>query len=185
MKILDSLVVLCAVVLVDACGENADDSHRQEQVIDGFYQQHIKNPSSGLPGQEELQQLQPFLSSALFALLRKAAEAQDRYHASAAMALPPLVDGDLFTSLFEGATTFTFDSCDSDKLRASCLVRLRHAYGSDHSNGPSHESWRDQLLLVKENQQWRIDDIEFIGNEQSSHREYLSDTLNSIITDYP
>lgn len=37
------------------------------------------------------------------------------------------------------------------------------------------------MLLVRENRQWRIDDIEFIGNDQSSQREYLTDNLSDAI----
>ena len=112
MKIFTSLAALLAVALVTACGETPDDSHLQEKVINGFYQQHIKTHSLGIPGPDELRQLQPFLSPVLFALLSKASDAEARYHAGATdHALPPLVDGDLFTSLFEGATSFALDSC--------------------------------------------------------------------------
>jgi hypothetical protein len=86
----------------------------------------------------------------------------------------------LFTSLFEGASTFKVDSCESDDAHASCQVRFTYKGG----NGGDEEKWKDKLLLVREDKQWRIDDIEFLGSDQSSQREYLTDTLSSIINEF-
>jgi len=182
MKIFPRLITLSAVVLLAACGGTTDDSRHQEQVISGFYQQHIKSHHPGIPGEDELKQLQPFLSQALFVLLSKAADAEAKYHAATETPQPPLVDGDLFSSLFEGATALSVDSCEDNSNRSACLVHFRYIPSEGDNKG--NESWHDKLLLVKENQQWRIDDIEFLGSGQSSQREYLTDTLNSIITDY-
>lgn len=183
MRILTCLAALSAAVFASGCGETPNSNRQQEKVINGFYQQHIKNHSNGIPGPDELKQIQPYLSQALFALLSKASDIEVRYHAAAATPVPPLVDGDLFTSLFEGATSFSLDSCESEESRATCLVRMRHTASADEKNS-SDERWTDKLLLIKENQQWRIDDIEFVGNDQSAQHEYLSDTLNSVINDY-
>ncbi|WP_034298374.1 DUF3828 domain-containing protein [Herbaspirillum sp. RV1423] len=180
MKIFTRLAALSTVAFAAACGEPPDDTRSQEQVISGFYQQHLKTHSPGIPGADELKQLQPFVSQALFKLLSQASETEAKYHAAATEPVPPLIDGDLFTSLFEGATSFKLDSCESEDNRASCHVRFTHAGG----NGGDDEKWKDKLLLVKENNQWRIDDIEFLGSGQSSQREYLSDTLSSIVNEY-
>jgi hypothetical protein len=180
MEIFTRLAVLSTLALVTACGDPQDDTRLQEQVINGFYQQHLKTHSPGIPSADELKQLQPFLSQTLFSLLSQAADIDARYHAAAESLVPPLVDGDLFTSLFEGATSFAVDSCEHEGDHASCLVRFRYA-GNTGDNKGVNESWKDKLLLIKQQQQWRIDDIEFIGSGQSSQREYLTDTLDSII----
>ena len=67
---------------------------------------------------------------------------------------------------------------------AKAVARLHHENILEiyaYSEEGADESWNDKILLVKEGQQWRIDDIEFIGNDQSSQREYLSDTLADTI----
>jgi len=102
MKIFTRLAALSTIALVTACSGPPDDTQLQEQSISGFYQQHLKNHSPGIPNADELRQLQPFLSPALFALLSQASETEIKYHAAAEDPVPPLVDGDLFTSLFEG-----------------------------------------------------------------------------------
>lgn len=185
MKILTRLAALSAVAFAAGCGEPPDDTHLQEKVISGFYQQHLKTHSPGIPSADELKQLQPFVSQALFKLLSQASETDIKYHAAATDPVPPLVDGDLFTSLFEGASTFKVDSCESDDAHASCQVRFTYK-GSSGSGGKGdeEEKWKDKLLLVREDKQWRIDDIEFLGSDQSSQREYLTDTLSSIINEF-
>jgi len=180
MKILTRLAVVSIVAVAAGCGEPPDDTHLQEKVIAGFYQQHLKTHSPGIPSADELKQLQPFVSQALFKLLSQASETEVKYHAAATDPLPPLVDGDLFTSLFEGATAFKVDSCESDDAHASCQVRFSYKGGK----ADEEEKWKDKLLLVREDKQWRIDDIEFLGSDQSSQREYLTDTLSSIINEF-
>lgn len=179
MKIFTRLATLATVALASACSEPTDDTRMQELVINGFYQQHLKTHSPGLPSEEELRQLRPFVSDALFQLLSQTTEIDARYHAAAAEPIPPLVDGDPFTSLFEGATSFEIEPCNTEDAHASCRVNFTHADGDGED-----EHWEDKLLLVRENQHWRIDDIQYIGNGQSSQQEYLTDMLNSIIKQY-
>lgn len=163
------------LLALTACSDTGGDEQQQADVVTRFYRIHLQNHAPGLPSADELRQYQPLVSRALYTLLNDAEAADSRYHAALGPQAAPLIEGDLFTSLYEGATSFAVQSCDSDAQRASCQVALR--YQKDGAD----ESWNDKILLVRENQQWRIDDIEFIGNDQSSQREYLSDTLTDAI----
>ncbi|MCA1324857.1 DUF3828 domain-containing protein [Herbaspirillum sp. alder98] len=170
-----ALCAMVAALLLGGCHNFSGDEQRQADVVDNFYRIHLKANAPGLPSPEELQQLQPLVSRALHTLLTRAEAAESRYHGLAGNQAPPLVEGDLMTSLYEGATGFSVESCETDQQRASCQVQFRYRKeGSD-------EAWSDKVLLVQEERQWRIDDIEFIGLDQSSHREYLSDTLSDAI----
>ncbi|MFJ3058636.1 DUF3828 domain-containing protein [Herbaspirillum sp. NPDC087042] len=167
---------LCSLMLaLGGCDHFSSDEQRQAEVVGNFYRIHLQIHAPGLPSADELKQFEPLLSHALYTLLTETEAADTRYHAALGNQAAPLIDGDLFTSLYEGATSFAVQSCDSDAQRASCQVALR--YRKDGAD----ESWNDKILLVLEGQQWRIDDIEFIGNDQSSQREYLSDTLTDAI----
>lgn len=178
---------LTAALALAGCNNFSGDEDRQAEVIGNFYRIHIKNNAPGLPSAEELRAFQPLVSRALFTLLTQAEAADTRYHAVAGTQAPPIVEGDLFTSLYEGATSFSVDSCETgderseerndqrDSRRATCQVAFKN------NRDGTTESWTDKLLLVQEDKQWRIDDIEFIGNDQSSQREYLSDTLADAI----
>ena len=179
MKIFACMTSLTMTLALCACGGPADETPQQEKVINGFYQQHLKTLHPGLPSVEEVAQLKPYVSQSLLSALSAATDTEAKYHTASAEPKPPLVDGDLFTSLFEGASAWSVESCESEDLRATCVVNFSH----ESENG-SRERWQDKLVLVKENQHWHIDDIEFLGSGQSSQREYLSDTLASIIKQY-
>lgn len=179
ISLISRLSVVACVAVATACSAPAGDGRKQESVISGFYRWHLKTPGPGLPTPEELPPLRAFVSDALFGLLSQASEVEARYHAAAAEPVPPLVEGDLFTSLFEGATAFKVKSCFTEDNHASCRVRFTH-----EDDDGEDEKWEDKLLLVNENNQWRIDDIQFIGNGQSSQQEYLTDSLSSIIKQY-
>lgn len=163
------------LLALSGCNNFSGDERQQAEVIGSFYRIHIKNRAPGLPSAEELKQFEPLVSRTLYALLTRAEAADMRYHSVAGPQAAPLIEGDLFTSLYEGATSFEVQSCDSDTDRASCQVAFRY------QNEGADESWNDKILLVRQEHQWRIDDIEFIGNDQSSQREYLSDNLNDAI----
>lgn len=173
-----SLTAAAALALA-GCNNFSGDEQRQAEAIGAFYRIHIKNNAPGLPSAAELGQFQPLVSRALYTLLTQAEAADARYHALAGSEAPPIVEGDLFTSLYEGATSFSVESCETgeqqDAQRASCQVAFKY------SRDGAAEAWNDKILLVREDNQWRIDDIEFIGNDQSSQREYLTDTLADAI----
>ncbi|KAF1038575.1 MAG: hypothetical protein GAK35_03757 [Herbaspirillum frisingense] len=166
---------LTAALALGGCNNFSGEEQRQADVIGSFYRIHIKNNAPGLPSAEELKQYQPLVSRALYTLLTQAEAADARYHAVAGTQAPPIVEGDLFTSLYEGATSFSVKSCDTDDVRSSCQVSFQY------KKDGAQEAWNDKILLVREDDQWRIDDIEFIGNDQSSQREYLTDTLTDAI----
>jgi hypothetical protein len=166
---------LGAALALGGCHNFSGEERRQAEVVDAFYRIHLKNNAPGLPSTEELGQYRPLVSRALFALLTQAEAADARYHAAAGNQAAPLIEGDLFTSLYDGATSFTVESCDTDDRRSSCQVAF------NYKKDGAEETWNDKILLVREDDQWRIDDIEFIGNDQSSQREYLTDTLADAI----
>lgn len=171
--------MLGAVLALGGCHNLSGGEKQQAEVIDAFYRIHLQTAAPGLPTPDELKQLQPLLSPALSSLLMRAEAAQERQRAQAGTGaqVAPLVEGDLFTSLYEGATGFSVASCDTDEdgTRAACQVDLRH------DKDGADESWHDKVLLVRQDRQWRIDDIEFIGHDQSSQREYLTDTLTDAL----
>jgi len=169
-------LILLALSVLTACGGLSSDASQQEQVISGLYDQHLKTRVAGIPGPDELKQLQPFVSRALYTLLQQASDTEAKYRAALNNQAAPMIEGDLFTSLFEGATAYRIDSCETEGNKAYCQVRFTY-----ESKDSATENWKDKVLLVKEDQHWRIDDIEFSGNGQSSHREYLSDALTDVV----
>ena len=174
-RLLAGASTLAAALVLGGCNNFSGEEQRQADVIGAFYKLHIKTNAPGLPPADELKQYQPLVSQALYALLVQAEAADARYHTMVDKQAPPIIEGDLFTSLYEGATSFSVKSCDTDDRRASCQVAFQY------KKDGAEEAWSDKILLVREDNRWRIDDIEFTGNDQSSQREYLSDTLADAI----
>ncbi len=135
------------------------------------------HPSDGIPDAGGRARLQPYLSPALNKLLADAATAQTRFSAKIKNA-PPLLEGDLFSSLFEGATQWKLQPCATSGTQARCLVAFTHA-------GSKAVNWTDTLLLANTPQGWRVDDIAYGGGFQFGNTGRLSDTLKTVTSETP
>ena len=137
------------------------------------------HPSDGIPDSGGRTRLQPFLSPALNKLLADAAAVQARFSAKIKNA-PPMLEGDLFTSMFEGATQWKLQACAINANQARCPVAFTHA----GTNGKA-VNWTDTLLLVNAPQGWRVDDVAYGGGFQFGNTGRLSDTLKTVTSETP
>jgi hypothetical protein len=153
----------------------ADVDREMKKTVDAFYNVYLTVRPSGVPSEKEQQKLKLYLSASLGKLLKGAAMAERKYSRTTKGEVPPLVEGDLFTSLFEGASAFTVLSCDSRTL--SCLVEFSYL---DPEN-KSSTTWKDKAYLIKDSRGWRVDDIEFLGNWQFMHKGRLKELLKQVI----
>src|SRR6185436_5207053 len=111
----------------------------------------------GIPDDAGRAKLAPYITPALDASLKAAVDAEVRF-AKANKDSPPLVEGDLFSSLFEGVTGFEVKACTGDASKGSCPVVLTY---DDGNRQPEH--WTDTVYLVKPPAGWRVDDIGYGG----------------------
>ena len=144
------------------------------KVVNAFYTTYIAVKPTGVPTVKEQRQFKPYLSASLAKLLNEAAGAEEKYHRSTKGEVPPLVEGDLFTSLFEGATAFKVLSCDA--ANGSCLVDFSYV---EAANGPPTR-WKDKIYLVRNTSGWLINDIEYLGEWQFMHKGRLRDLLKEV-----
>ena len=87
---------------------------------------------------------------------RAARQLRDREAASGAYEKPAFADGDLFSSLFEGPTSFALVP-DSGSRTRSCRVRLTR-------RRRRHGSWTDRVVVSEQSGRPAIADIEYGGN---------------------
>ena len=85
---------------------------------------------------------------------------------------PPLVEGDLFSSLFEGATQVSVGTCQGGGRSGQCVVNLSH---SDPGGKPT--VWTDTVELVNTPGGWRVNDIAYGGTWAFGNKGKLSETL--------
>jgi len=154
----------------------ADDAAAPHATAEGFYRVYGGfHPSDGVPDGDSLAKYRPYLSPKLELLLQQAGEAEARFTA-ANKDSPPLVEGDLFSSLFEGATSVAVGACQAVGGKAQCAVALRH-----DETGEKPVAWSDTVYLVNTPQGWRVDDIGYGGTWAFGNKGRLTTVLGQVI----
>lgn len=137
------------------------------------------HPSDGIPDAGGRARLAPYLSPQLNKMLADAAAAELRFAAKVKGA-PPLIEGDLFSSMFEGASGWSVAACSVAATTARCPIAFTHA-----QKGRPPVNWTDTLLLAHTPQGWRIDDIAYGGGFQFGNTGKLSETLKLVLSQAP
>ncbi|MFM7275568.1 MAG: hypothetical protein ACKO4A_17285 [Gammaproteobacteria bacterium] len=178
MKRFSSVLALLAVLLAACAGAPAPApaaDPRPAAVVEGFIAAYRELGFRGLPDGAQLERLSPFLSTRLAGLLRDARAGQQAYREKYPTDKPPLIDGDLFSSLFEGANRAEISETLEQADSAAVLVRYEYR---DPRDGKLIEDWPDRFLLVPEaGRGWRIDDIEYLGGWDFAMKGRLSGAL--------
>jgi hypothetical protein len=167
---------LSLAVVGAACSRGGDEKAIRDSVA-AFYNLYLKTHPAGVPDDKLREQLQPLVSAELSDLLNDAAVAEAAYAKETKGESPPLVEGDLFTSLFEGAEAYTLGACKTQGDAASCAVDLSYTDKRDNSK----TAWQDRIYLVREDGKWLVDDIEFLGTWEFMHKGRLKDLLDQVI----
>jgi len=150
----------------------AADEADMAGVTKDFYTAYMSAPHDGIPDEAARAKLSPFITVQLDQLLAAGDEAEARYAKATHNESPPIIEGDLFTSLFEGATAFKIGACKADGDRGRCAVFLTY---DDHSGKPVN--WTDTAMLARTKDGWRIDDIAYGGNWSFGNKGTLTGTL--------
>ncbi len=152
--------------------------NEQVLIVSNFYKTIFTFKSEGVPTQKNIDRLSPFISAYFRNLLISARKAEDKHFQKTKNSEPPLVEGSLFYSLFEGADKYTSIKAESNKKPVSYLVTLeyRDPYGK-------HEivKWQDRAILIKENNRWVVNDLELLGKWQFGAKGKLSEILGGVI----
>ena len=166
---------LASVTLAAAAGIAADSPAK---TAEGFYAAYSTfHPSDGIPDAAGRAKYAPFISAALDRLLADGNAAEMKFN-KANKNSPPLIEGDLFTSMFEGATSYKVGACKVSGAQASCAVDLVY---DDKTDPPIR--WTDTVTLTKTNVGWRVDDIGYGGSWEYANKGRLGATLRQVIAD--
>jgi hypothetical protein len=162
-------------------GAHAADTDAMAKTADSFYAVYSTfHPSDGIPDAEGRARYAPYLSERLNGLLIQANAAENKF-ASANKNTPPLVEGDLFTSNFEGATTFKVGACVGDQKSGHCAIELTYNPGKTGNPKDKPFNWTDMAYLVNSAQGWKLDDVGFGGNWDFGNKGRMSQTLDMVI----
>jgi len=140
-----------------------------EGAVCGFYTRYLEVRPAGVPTTEQQAALAPWLSDRLEARLDDARRVQHQFRVQNPGEKPPLVDGCLFASLFEGPTSFAVGTAATGTGIMRVPVQFR--YGND-------VTWQDVIVVKREGAAYVIDDIEFAGAGPFNPPGRLSDALD-------
>ncbi|MGV8998172.1 MAG: hypothetical protein ACOH12_14620 [Parvibaculaceae bacterium] len=141
-----------------------------------FYNLYIKEKPRGVPDEAMREKFAPLISSALEVALADANMAEQAHFDATKNEEPPLFEGDVFSSLFEGATSYKLGSCAIESDKAYCDIELTYAEAA----GDKPTTWVDKLVLVKRAGGWKIDDIAFGATWDFGQHGHLRATLADI-----
>ena len=148
-----------------------------DNTVEEFYAAYRALPAGGgIPDEDARATLTPFISPALSKLLSDADAAETAYAKATNGESPPLIEGDPFSSLFEGATAYDVGKCEGDAKEQQCIVDLTH---DDKSAKPT--KWQDTADVVMTDKGWRVDDIEFGGTWDFANKGRLTELLKATI----
>jgi hypothetical protein len=140
-------------------------------VASEFYALVVREDISGLPDEQEMRVLGPYLSLSLRSLFRHAQKVEaEAIRRTPAGDKPPILEGCLFSCLYEGPEKFR-------------IIRQRfsgrYAYVKvEQSAGP--DEWADTLILVMERGRWLVWDVRLGCSEphigEPTLRKMIGDT---------
>lgn len=142
-----------------------------------FYTLYLKTKPHGVPDAAVVRRFKPLLSAGLATALGQAGSAEAAHFKATNNAEPPLFEGDLFTSLYEGASSYSLEGCTTEGSHAYCDVELAYA----EVPGAKPTTWTDRLVFAKRVNGWAVDDIVFGGNWDFGQHGTLRSTLTGII----
>ncbi len=174
---------LALVLPLGACGDAGPeaDASRAAAV---FYDIVLSERSGGVPGEEMRDRLRTVISPDLDSLIAQAAEAERRHTERTQNSEPPYLQGDIFSSLFEGPTAYEVGTCEQrdengDAL-ARCDVLLVH-------EADEPVQWTDRAILVAnggpEDRRWLVDDIQYGGDWDFAMKGSLKASLKAVIAE--
>jgi len=177
------LVIAAAAGMALLCATGtcfADASGDMAKVATGFYEAYATfHPSDGIPDAKGRAKYEPFISPRLDQLLADGNRAEAAF-AKANKASPPLIEGDLFTSNFEGATSYKLNACSANGSNGRCAVTL--AYDDRGQNAKAKPlTWTDTVYLVATPGGWRVDDVGYGATWVFGNKGRLSDTVKGAI----
>lgn len=169
-------LVLAAFVAVSFSLPAHADAADPAKSAAAFYNLYIKMKPRGIPDAKQQAELRPLVSSDLDRLLAEAGAAEALHFKKTNNEEPPLFEGDLFTSLYEGATSYNLGKCTVEGDHAYCDVNLTYAEAGD----AKPTTWTDKAALVRSAKGWLVDDIAFGGTWDFGQHGMMRGTLRQV-----
>ena len=132
----------------------------EEDTIRKFYAAYQQQRFSGLPDAKQLAALSGYFSSGLKALMRKAQSEQLRCNKAHPGEKGPWIEGDMFSSNFEGFTSLqAVEAVPATAEQQPQPARKQFHLSFEYVENGQKVTWKDDVVLTQEAGRWVIDDI--------------------------
>jgi len=162
------LGLLCVLVF-SACRSSSEPDAKA--VVEQFYATAIAQRVTGAPTAPQLVALAPYLSDTLRALLTAARQRSEADAAREPDEKPSFVEGDLFSSLFEGPNVVEVLVDSARGPNQVATVRM-----TSNTTTPA-VVWKDRVVLTRVNGRYVIDDVEYAGDWAFANKGTLRESL--------
>jgi hypothetical protein len=180
--------LLVAILLLIPAALRAQPASDPAAALNAFYAVYASQQAhgGGIPDATGRVRYAPVLSPRLNKQLTAAAAAQARLNAKVKNAVPPMLEGDVFSSLFEGATDWKAGACQITTKAARCPVALTYTPPpSQNAKAAKPANWSDTILLVETPQGWKVDDVIYDAGFAFGNTGRLSGMLQMVIASTP
>jgi uncharacterized Ntn-hydrolase superfamily protein len=167
--------VSAASAATAAAAPAAGERKGPDAAVRRFYDSYLEHKPPGLPAGSDLERLRPLLSSGLAKKIDAALAHQREFIAKHPDEKPPFVDGDHFSSVFEGPTAFEIGATEALGTNVWKVV-VRFPGEADAS---SASAWQDAVVVVDEKGRFLIDDVIYGGAGEFNPPGKLSDRLEA------
>lgn len=188
--IMKTAIGIGTALVLSASGACAapDNSRAMNDVVNHFFAAYrTVEVSDGIPDAKARPKYEPFITPALDQLLIQGDQAEARYAKATNYDYPPLLEGDVFTSNFEGATSYAVRACTAGGKTGTCTVDLVYDESKSdnrHAGPPAKPvKWTDTIYLLLTDKGWRIDDIGYGAGFDFGNKGKLRDELKWAIAE--
>ena len=143
-----------------------------ERFIDFYFNEYAR----GLPGESDLADLASFVTPELVDLFAAALRGDECYAQKNNYDGPPAVEGDLFSSLFEGGTSATYRLIGQTTNAATFEIE----WTNDSPIDPTPFVWRDRVFVVETAGGWLISDFAHLGTWEFMMSGSVSQILRAV-----
>jgi hypothetical protein len=150
---------------------DAEALREATELATDFYEMRLRLGKSGLPDAGELKAYRAFLCPALADAMEQALVRQQEFIGAHPDEKPPLVEGDLFSSLFEGPDVVSAAGTAVEGQGARVTLAMRAGEGDQAPH------WKDDLLLERRDGIWCVADVDYRGDWPFANKGKLSQKL--------
>ncbi|MDX1440324.1 MAG: hypothetical protein R3284_10530 [Rubricoccaceae bacterium] len=168
------------LILATTCIASADTDSSAADIeapVKQFLQFYFHEYKRGLPGESQLPDLASFVTPQLLDLFEAAIKGENCYMEKNNYEGPSPVQGDLFSSLFEGGTSATYQLVDQKAGKATYEIEWTN--DSEYA-GSEPFVWKDRVIVVETGDGWLIADFAHLGTWDFMMKGDVSQILQSV-----